>query len=410
MAKKVKFQNPIFRRILIALISFGLLMVGLKFAVTSANSFGADFSIYWQAGRAILVRGVSPYDSSTTEIIQKGIYGRLAKPGEDQVRYAYPPFSLLAVFPSVGFTYPWAQAYWMALNLVLIVVGVLAVYKKPPIWLLAGLIFFYPISRGIILGQFALIIGAGLILAYGLLNPDKNASPVKQWIAGVLLAWCAMKPHLSGVIILFLLVQSLRRKQWRVLAGMAAGGVALAAISWILVPTWVSDWIGIIFAYVGYVPIQPIIQSWLNTVGLNWTSLWVKLALIILTAGGTFGIFFYWWKQRLPDFIALGWLILINQLVNPNPNSLLSDQIVFLLPLLIWLSSPAVKTWIRCSTWCGFVFIPWILFALYFQGKEPYAVASGLAFLFTLWWLGVSWFQLAALGRKRNNPILETEK
>jgi hypothetical protein len=410
MDKTIKFQNPIFRRILIALISFGLLMVGLKFAVTSANSFGGDFSNFWQAGRAIILRGVSPYDSSTTEIIQKGIYGRLARPDEDQLRYVYPPFSLLAVFPSVGFTYPWAQAYWMALNLVLIVIGVLVVTKKPPIWLLAGLVFFYPISRGIILGPFAVIIGAGLLMAYGLLNPDKNASPAKQWFAGVLLAWCAMKPHLSGVIILFLLVQSLHRKQWRVLAGMAAGGVTLAVISWILVPTWVLDWIRVIFVYVGYVPIQPIIQSWLNAVGLNWSILWVKIVLLIFAVSGTFLIFFYWWKQRLPDFIALGWLVLINQLVNPNPKSVPSDQIVFLIPLLIWLSSPLVKTWIRSLTWCGFVFIPWILFTLYFQGKEPYAVASGMALLFALWWLGVSLFQFATLSRKQNNPILEIEK
>jgi hypothetical protein len=410
MTVKIKFQHPIVRGVLIALVSFGLLMVGFKAAVTSSISFGADFSIYWQAGRALVLRRVSPYDPSTTELIQKGIYGRLAKPNEDQVRYAYPPFSLLAVFPSAGMTYPWAQAYWMALNLVLIVAAVLVVYKKPPLWLLAGLVFFYPVSRGVILGQFALMIGAGLLLAYGLLNQEKDASPARQWIAGVLLAWCAMKPHLSGLVILFLLLQSLQRKQWRVLAGAAAGGLTFAVISWILVPTWVSDWIRLIFAYVGYVPIQPIIASWLNAIGLSWSTLWVKLVLSVVVAYGTFWTIFAWWKKRCPDYIVLGWLILITQLINPNPNSLLSDQIVFLLPMLIWLGSSPAKTWMRSSTWFSFVLIPWILFGIYFNGKEPYAAASGLAMLFCVWWMAVFISHVLALYRKRSEIPAQINK
>jgi hypothetical protein len=387
MAFDRQHSNKLLRNLLILVVCFAVLMVGFKVLVTSSNPLGADFSIYWTAARQLFLHQVSPYDPATTEKIQMGIYGRLAKPTEDQVRYAYPPFSLLAVLPSAGMTYPWAEAYWMALNLVAVVLGVLAVNRKPPVWLLAGLVFFYPVSRGVILGQFALLIGAGLMMAYGILNGDRPPARLNQWLSGILLAWCAMKPHLSGVVIAFIVLQSIRRRQWRVLAGLFTGGMALALISWIWVPTWVGDWIKLIFAYVGYVPIKPILGSWLAMFGIDWVTLWVRILLGAIALGITFWLFSFWWKKRLPDFLPLGWLILVNQLVNPNPNSLLSDQIVFLIPLLIWLCQEQGIKWVRIITWWGFVLIPWILFGMFFAGKEPYAVASGLALIYLIWWL-----------------------
>ena len=401
MAFDRQHLNILLRNLLILVVCFTVLMVGFKVLVTSGNQLGADFSIYWTAGRQLFLHHVSPYDPVTTEKIQMGIYGRLAKPTEDQVRYAYPPFSLLAVLPSVSMTYPWAEAYWMALNLVAVVLGVLVVKKKPPVWLLAGLVFFYPVSRGVILGQFALIIGAGLMMAYGFLNGEQPPSRLRQWLSGILLAWCAMKPHLSGVVLLFILLQCIRKRQWLVLAGLLAGGLVLALISWIWVPTWIGDWIKLIFAYVGYIPIKPILGNWLAVFEINWGILWVKILLGAITLGITLWLFTSWWKHKLPDYLPLGWLILVNQLINPNPNSLLSDQIVFLLPLLIWLCHEKGKKWVRFLTWSGFVLIPWMVFGLFFAGKEPYETASGLAFIYLVWWLVCLLFTIA---QKRFSP------
>ncbi|MHC1740742.1 MAG: glycosyltransferase family 87 protein [Anaerolineaceae bacterium] len=381
-------RTAFFRGIAIAIIAFGLLMVGFKTLVTSAISFGADFSIYWQAGRALVMHGVSPYDPSTTATIQQGIYGRLAKPGEDQVRYAYPPYSLLVILPTVALTYPWAQAYWMAFNIVLIFAAVIAVKKRPPIWLLAGLIFFYPVSRGIILGQFALMLGAILIVVYGLLHSEQAASTAKQWLAGILLAFCLMKPHFSGLVIIFFLFEVIHKRQWKVIAGFGVGAVFFAGISWILVPTWIADWIRLITDYVGYVPNQPILGIWLDVVGINWSLGWVKILLVFFTVVISTLATFKWWKKGLPDYLFLGWLILISQLLNPNPNSLLSDQIIFFLPLLIWIIKPMARKWVKILTWEGFVIIPWILFGNYLQEKEPYEVASGLALVYFLWLIG----------------------
>lgn len=231
-----------------------------------------------------------------------------------------------------------------------------------------------------------MIIGAGCMLAYGLLNDGESPGPRKQYFAGILLAWCAMKPHLSWIIIIFFILQSLHRREWSVLAGLAIGGLILSVISWILVPTWLSDWINAIFNYVGYVPNQPILISWINSLGLSWASLRVKLAITLIVVPSTILLLLSWWKGHLPDFLALGWLILVNQLVNPNPYSILSDQIVFLIPLIIWMRRLNINARGQDLTWLCFVLIPWVLFGINFTGKEPYAVASGLALLYVIWW------------------------
>lgn len=375
----------ILKRTLFFLLGFGLLTVGLQAAVTSKFSFGADFYTFWQAGRALFLQGINPYSTSVTEISQLGIYGRLAQVGEDQLRFAYPPFSLLIILPTVGMPFAWSQAYWMAFNLELILGAVLVVNKKPSIWLLIGMVFFYPISRGVIMGQFALMIGAIQIICYGLLNAQPTPNSIKQWVAGALLAWTIMKPQLAGLVIFFFFLWSIRQGYWKVFAGFALGASLLVLISWILVPTWVGDWIQQIIAYANYVHVQPIIGSWLAVFGLSISNLWIRLILIILTLTISIGLIYSWWKRNLQDWILLGWLVLISQLVNPNANSLLSDQIVFFLPLLLWLGDQSTRIWLRGVVFGLFVVLPWVLFIAYFQGKEPYAVASGLALIFTVW-------------------------
>ena len=103
----------------------------------------------------------------------------------------------------------------------------------------------------------------------------------------------------------------------------------------------------------------------------------------------------------------MGWLILEVQLVNPNPNSLLSDQIVFLLPLLVWSMQSSVRNWMKGGWWVAFVIVPWALFAIYLQGKEPYQAASGLALVFTLWFGARLLDHWVRQHRVRQNSLIE---
>ena len=374
---------------MIAAVCLILLTVGLEAGVTKANSFGADFLIYWQAGRALFLDGTNPYSDSTTELIEWGIYGHLAYADQDQLRYAYPPFSLLVVLPTSFMNYPWAQAYWMAFNILLIFLAIALIWKRQSLWVLIGLLFFYPVSRGIIMGQFALMIGAVLIIAYKLTQVDGRREKLFQFIAGILLAWCSMKPQLIILVFAFFVLKAIRDRQFHFFRGFITGLVVFATISFIMVPTWLTDWIDLIENYIGYMPYRPVIADWLSFVNIDWSLISVKIVFASMAAILTLFAIKAWWKARIRDYLLLGWLVLIGQVINPNANSLLSDQVLFLLPLSIWLMDRSMPGWIRVSVWALFLCVPWVLFLLFFDGWEPYAVSSGLAGLYSIWLLGL---------------------
>ncbi|MBA4375511.1 MAG: hypothetical protein C0401_04980 [Anaerolinea sp.] len=386
MKLKIGFPKRILW-IIFLLLSIAVLTVFLQRVVTSRYAFGADFSIYWNAGKGLFVEHINPYSTEITERIQQGIYGRLALPTEDQVRYAYPPFSLLSILPSVWFTYDWAQAYWMAFNIILLFFSVAAALRKPKIWIIGLLIFFYPVVRGIILGQFAFLISSLLILSLGLIFYQKIKDTTSQLLCGVIFAFTTMKPQLVWPVLLFVALYAFRNRLWGIAKGYALGIVVFAGIGWALLPGWVAQWGALIKDYVGYVPIKPILGEWAVFFGLDWEAGWIKSISIGLCVIISLLSAIRWWRNKESGLTFLTWLILFGQLINVNPNSMLSDQLIFLVPLLFWLNQADFSLPSKLICWLLFIIVPWGIFLLNFSGKEPFEVASSLALLFLIWFV-----------------------
>ena len=90
----------------VLLLAFGLLTFGIHRAFAN-NTPGIDFYVYWQAGRAFFLEGQDPYSPEVSARIQNGIYhGRAALPGEDPMKFNYPPFALLPVMPFLLLPFP----------------------------------------------------------------------------------------------------------------------------------------------------------------------------------------------------------------------------------------------------------------------------------------------------------------
>jgi len=53
-----------------------------------------DFFSRWEGARVFWQKGLSPYSREATLSIQIGMYGRPARPDEDQVLFAYPIVAL----------------------------------------------------------------------------------------------------------------------------------------------------------------------------------------------------------------------------------------------------------------------------------------------------------------------------
>jgi len=235
---------------LLAALLFLVLVAGQSWATyrlfTSRFPGGNDFYSRWANGCALIWTGENPYSDAVTLQTQIGMYGRPARPGEDLAAYSYPLYALFFFWPLCFIhTYPLVQAVWMTLMLYALLAGVVLTARvarwRPPAWLwgvtLVWAAFNYPHARALILGQMATLVF--LALAAGLWALDR------RWddLAGALLAVTTIKPQMSFLLVPWVLWWAAWRKRWGVWRGFGLTMVLLVGGSFLLVPTWVGDFL-----------------------------------------------------------------------------------------------------------------------------------------------------------------------
>jgi hypothetical protein len=106
-----------------------------------------DFLPGWAGTRWFMVRGWSPYSAETTDGIQQLVYGRSARPSEDQGYFLYPLYSsfIYAPFSLIG-DYTLARGLWMTVlefSLFAILLASLSLSGwRPPLWLAVFILLF----------------------------------------------------------------------------------------------------------------------------------------------------------------------------------------------------------------------------------------------------------------------------
>jgi hypothetical protein len=88
-------------------ILVSLLVIGALFLLTRINQAyiernpggGQSFAVQWVSLRGFLIEGISPYSQEAVDRTQREVYGRLARPGEDQLRFLAPLYSTVVFFP-----------------------------------------------------------------------------------------------------------------------------------------------------------------------------------------------------------------------------------------------------------------------------------------------------------------------
>ncbi len=137
---------------------------------------------------------------------QLAVFKRPAEPGEDQLGFAYPPFSILPILPLLFLPFDWASAVWLALLILCWVGAVFWVTRKSPLW--PGLLVaaFYPVFFGLILGNFVSLTAALLAVLVGVYLFDQRPSGLIQALAGVAAAYLLVKPQFSWLYVLILLL------------------------------------------------------------------------------------------------------------------------------------------------------------------------------------------------------------
>lgn len=246
--------KPLLALLIVLFLGTGVYLLQTHFTsrVVGAN----DFFPRWKGAQLFLKEGVNPYSEEATAAIQRDMYGRLARPDEDQVAFAYPFYTIFLLSPLVllNLPYSWVQAIWLVAvfaGLVLAVFTALRLVRwRPPPWLLALTVLWAILSynglRTVILGQFAAFVflaTAGCVLA---LRKGRDVT------AGVLLATTTIKPQMSFLLIPALLLWALSQRRWRFFGAFAASISLLLGVSFLAEPFWLRDFVLQIVNYVDY--------------------------------------------------------------------------------------------------------------------------------------------------------------
>ena len=391
-------QNLLFVIFLLLFVG-GLYTWGTWQYFTKPIPGGNDFLTHYGAWEAYLKNGDSPYSEQAALHTQIAIYGRPAQADEDQNRMVYPFYSILLHGPFVFIDYALARAIYMVLLQAALFAGVLLMLDvlrwRPRGWLLGLLLawslLFYPEGRGVILGQFAIFAFFSLAATLYFLGRQQDA------LAGALLTISTIKPTLVFLVIPFFLLWGLARRRWAFLAGFLGAMVVLMLGSFLVLPTWLSEWLMRIGRYSEYTVGQSLV--WLLTHQV-WSVLGVagEITLSLLLAGG---MFFAWGLALRPGgqrwfHWALGVTLVVSNLIVPRSAT---TNYVLMLATALWVFAALDRTpgWGRpalLATWLvSFVGLWWLHFATVVGNQEqpvmfaPAPLALGVVLLLGYKWL-----------------------
>lgn len=296
-------------------ILVSLLVLGVLFVFTWINlgyirsnpGGGQSFLVHWISLRGFLLEGVSPYSQEANQLTQREVYGRLARPGEDQLQFLSPVYVTVVFFPFALIPdVHLARALWMtllqaALLLMAYFSARLANWRPGLIlWVvyLLFVVFWFHSFQPLIEGDPIILVA---LMLTGVLVAVRNET---DELAGLLLAlatilfWAVLLPFM--VIFVSALVH-----QRRTIVGWTIGTmVLLGATGALLQPDWILQNIWQIVAYMNNPPpgnIRAVLMELLPGMGdrLGYAALAFFAALVILE----------WVRLRKTEFRGFLWLI-----------------------------------------------------------------------------------------------------
>jgi Glycosyltransferase family 87 len=225
-------------RSLAFLTMLALLFSSLACYALPEKIISVDFICYFSAAR-ILAAGQSPYDLASQTEVQHALGWERATSGfgvYDCLPYYYPPWFALACVPLLPLGYPAAKVVFFFLNIEMALLSgyllrdrVRGVPRRLPVVFIS--LFIFTIVS-VLLGQTALLILFLVVAAWKLLDGGRDRA------AGVVLACLTIKPQLTAVLLLGVLLWAIRQRRWGVIGAFFVTSALLAGICTAIVPSW----------------------------------------------------------------------------------------------------------------------------------------------------------------------------
>jgi len=379
--------------VLLPILCVGLLSFGIR-SLTQGNTLGSDFYVFYLAGKSIQ-NYENPYSGELEKQAQLSIYKRLARPGEDALGFAYPPYALLPVFPLLLLHFEEAQAIWMAVCILLMMTAVFVSGPRVPVWIILSILCLYPVSFGLILGNFAIPIAAILLIAYSLITGSKPLGVASQLAVGMLLAWITCKPQFSGLFVIALLLFSFQRRYSWVIHSFLFSASLFILLSFLLLPEWPALLADQLARYSRYNHTWLMVTFFAMQFFSANTSIRLTILAVILLFMASIWIFKIWKQEKINDLTLFSWVALIAFLIHPRGKSY--EQIIYLIPMILWVAQhPSPRSWKVHLFWFGTLLFLAITSALSTVPGRPDSLIEWPLAVFIFWF---GWFFLKSQGK-----------
>ena len=299
-------------------------------------AFGDDFYPVWLTELAWRTEHRDPYSPEMTRQIQTGLFGRPldpripTDPPAGYREFAYPAFTLVIFWPTAALDFPDLRVV-LAVLLPLITAASFWLWLRALHWPVRSIwiavltalgLCNYQILEALFAEQPGLIVG--FLLAAGALALRRN----RNSLAGILMALTLIKPQMTVLAILFLLLWSFSdRRRAGFWIGFLSTTLFLVSVSLWIWPHWIGQWMKVLLGYHRYAdpPLVALLPG--ATLGPYFGS----VAIVVLLGVGS-----AWaWRGRLanaedPSFwLTLSWLLAITS-VTLLPGQAIYDHVILL--------------------------------------------------------------------------------
>jgi len=324
-------------------------VVAVRVAAGLGNgySFGNDFYQVWLSSQELLRHRRDPYSPEMTREIQIGLYGRPLdpnRPGDpiDRRVFPYPAFADLLFWPAAEISFPVVRVAVLWVLITLTVAGVLLwlrAFDWQPDWKWTAVMILlvlcsYPSLEGLFAGQLGLLVA--FLLAASLLALRRQ----KFLIAGVLMAVTTIKPQMTALAMLYLLLWTWN--DWRERKFFSVGFfstlIVLFAASLAVLPHWIQNWIHTILAYRHYTRPPLVTEVLTAPLGPPFSG----PATLVLTAVSVIVAVVLAWKNRAAAFGSFAFWLTLSLLLSITSITILPGQAVYdhliLIPAILLLA------------------------------------------------------------------------
>lgn len=336
--------RSIISRFWVIWLLFGLAaLAGLTWAnyiYAQGNPGGNDFLVHWVGTRALVIDGISPYSDEVAIEIQTMAYGRPARTGEHELRVAYPLYSVLVFLPYALISdFTLARALWMTtLEVALVALAFLSLrltrWKLSlwfmPIFLLFSLLWYHSV-RPLINGNAVILVALLIVGAFLALRAGRDE------LAGVLLAFSTIKPHLVVVVIGYVLLWTLFHRRWRTLFWFIMVLAMLSTLAALFIADWPLQNLREVMRYSSYNPpgtLGSALAYWMPGIGRQVG--WVVTGLLILLLLGE------WLLSLRKEFRWFFWTVCLTLTasqwigIQTDPGNFITLYIAVVLMFAVW--------------------------------------------------------------------------